>query len=188
MDEHPEMQRAAYEAKYSANQLEKLYNHLYMMTMSLNDMTCGLVECLKKKGMITTEELDQGMTEYVEQRKKQEIEVRIEQLGFKDKDEVVSPNDSLVFVKLGILFNDTFLPTYPKDLFFVTGRTYIYPGLEEQLVGLKIGDKKKFELTMPEDFKIETVKGKTLQFHVLVHDIRKKMTDEQKSDQSNTEE
>ena len=46
------------------------------------------------------------------------------------------------------------------------------PGFEEQLVGLKSGDKKDVKVTFPEDYHAEDLKGKEATFKVTVHEVK----------------
>ncbi len=46
------------------------------------------------------------------------------------------------------------------------------PGFEEQLIGLKSGDEKDVEVTFPEDYHAEDLKGKKATFKVKVHEVK----------------
>lgn len=46
------------------------------------------------------------------------------------------------------------------------------PGFEEQLIGLKSGDEKDVEVTFPEDYHAEELKGKKATFKVKVHEVK----------------
>lgn len=48
------------------------------------------------------------------------------------------------------------------------------PGFEDQLVGLNAGDEKDVEVTFPEDYHAEDLKGKAAVFHCTIHNIQKK--------------
>lgn len=54
----------------------------------------------------------------------------------------------------------------------IGGRNFI-PGFEDQLVGMKKGDKKSFSITAPEDYFYKDVAGKSLDFNVRMNDIKK---------------
>ncbi len=55
----------------------------------------------------------------------------------------------------------------------VIGKENFVPGFEDQLIGLKKGERKEFSLTAPKDFANKTVAGKKLDFAVTVKDIKK---------------
>ena len=46
------------------------------------------------------------------------------------------------------------------------------PGFEEQLIGLKSGDKKDVKVTFPKDYHAEDLKGKDATFKVTVHEVK----------------
>ncbi|MGI6117176.1 MAG: trigger factor [Bilifractor sp.] len=48
------------------------------------------------------------------------------------------------------------------------------PGFEDQLIGMNIGDEKDVEVTFPEDYYAEDLKGKDAVFHCTIHNIQKK--------------
>lgn len=55
----------------------------------------------------------------------------------------------------------------------VIGKENFVPGFEDQLIGMKKGERKEFSLTAPKDFANKTVAGKKLDFAVTVKDIKK---------------
>ncbi len=52
------------------------------------------------------------------------------------------------------------------------GSNTFIPGFEEQLIGLKTGDEKEIELTFPEDYHAEDLKGQKVVFKVKVNEIK----------------
>ena len=48
------------------------------------------------------------------------------------------------------------------------------PGFEEQLIGLKPGDEKEINVTFPEDYGNEDLKGKEAVFKVKIHEVKEK--------------
>jgi trigger factor len=51
-----------------------------------------------------------------------------------------------------------------------TGR--LIPGFEDQLVGVKKGDEKQINVTFPEDYNVENLKGKAATFDLVITDVR----------------
>ncbi|MDD2865564.1 MAG: trigger factor, partial [Methylococcales bacterium] len=51
------------------------------------------------------------------------------------------------------------------------GAANMIPGFEDNLIGLKVGDNKKFTATFPEDYPNEKLKGKTAEFEIDVKQI-----------------
>jgi len=52
------------------------------------------------------------------------------------------------------------------------GSGQFIPGFEEQLTGVKTGDKKTITVTFPEDYPAENLKGKEAEFDVTVHQVK----------------
>jgi trigger factor len=53
------------------------------------------------------------------------------------------------------------------------GSGMFIPGFEEQLVGVKAGDETDVNVTFPEDYSAENLKGKDAVFHVVVHEVKR---------------
>ncbi len=56
----------------------------------------------------------------------------------------------------------------------VLGSGQFIPGFEEQVAGMAIGEKKNIEVTFPEDYQAEDLKGKTAVFAVTLNSIKAK--------------
>jgi trigger factor len=54
------------------------------------------------------------------------------------------------------------------------GSNSFIPGFEEQLIGLGKGEEKEVEVTFPEDYHSESLKGQAAVFKVKIHDIKRK--------------
>lgn len=52
------------------------------------------------------------------------------------------------------------------------------PGFVDNLVGVKAGESKSFDITFPADYNNEQLAGETVTFHFTVHDIKKKVLPE----------
>ncbi len=58
-----------------------------------------------------------------------------------------------------------------KGMAVVLGKEYFVPGFDKQLVGIKGGETKEFELPYPKDFHQKNLAGKMVQFKVTVIDV-----------------
>lgn len=65
-----------------------------------------------------------------------------------------------------------------SDYLLEIGSNSFIPGFEEGMVGMKKGEKKTLELTFPEDYHAEDLKGATVKFDVEVLEIKEKKTPE----------
>ena len=59
-----------------------------------------------------------------------------------------------------------------EDMAVELGSGRLIPGFEDQLVGAKAGDKRELNVTFPDDYPSETVKGKPAVFAVTVKDVK----------------
>ncbi len=57
----------------------------------------------------------------------------------------------------------------------IIGEDRLIPGFEDELVGLKVGDSKGFDITFPADYGEETLAGQQAHFEVEVRELREKI-------------
>jgi trigger factor len=60
----------------------------------------------------------------------------------------------------------------------VIGEGRMVPGWEEQLVGMAIGETKEFDVTFPDDYRVEGLRGKVAHFSVELLDLRDRILPE----------
>ncbi|MBR0461427.1 MAG: trigger factor [Erysipelotrichaceae bacterium] len=60
----------------------------------------------------------------------------------------------------------------------VIGSNSFIPGFEEQLIGMKPEEEKEIDVTFPENYHVEDLKGAATKFKVKVHEIKKKVLPE----------
>jgi trigger factor len=60
----------------------------------------------------------------------------------------------------------------------VIGENRMIAGWEDQLVGMAIGDTKGFDITFPDDYRVEELRGKEAHFEVELLDLREKLLPE----------
>ena len=65
-----------------------------------------------------------------------------------------------------------------KDQMYEIGRGNLIPGFEEELVGVKAGEERTFDITFPEDYHAEDLAGQTATFVVNVKEIKEKIVPE----------
>jgi len=59
-----------------------------------------------------------------------------------------------------------------KDFEVRLGREQLIPGFEEQIVGMTIGQEKQFDLPFPDDYPQENLAGQTVQFDMILKEIK----------------
>ncbi len=60
----------------------------------------------------------------------------------------------------------------------IIGEGRMVPGWEDQLIGLDIGAKKSFDITFPDDYRVEELRGKDAHFEVEMLDLRERVLPE----------
>ncbi len=71
----------------------------------------------------------------------------------------------------GFLNGEPFVGGQAKDHQAVLGQGRLLPDFEKQLVGMKAGESRSFELTFPADYHAETLASKTVRFDVVLHRV-----------------
>jgi trigger factor len=91
------------------------------------------------------------------------------------EDRPVKDGDYLIIAFEGRRDGETFEGGSSDRYPIVVGAGRMIPGFEEALVGLAIGEEKRFGLTFPDDYPDKTLAGKPVEFTVTVHEIREKV-------------
>lgn len=91
------------------------------------------------------------------------------------EDRPVKDGDYLIIAFEGRRDGETFEGGSSDRYPIVVGARRMIPGFEEALVGLAIGEEKRFGLTFPDDYPDKTLAGKPVEFTVTVHEIREKV-------------
>ncbi|MGD0861636.1 MAG: trigger factor [Candidatus Limnocylindrales bacterium] len=60
----------------------------------------------------------------------------------------------------------------------ILGQNRLYPGFEDHVVGLRKGEDCEFDLDIPEDFQVATMRGRHMHFHVTLKELRGKVLPE----------
>jgi trigger factor len=80
--------------------------------------------------------------------------------------------DLLVVDFVGSIDGEPFEGGAATDAELVIGSGRFIPGFEEQLIGAKPGGKVTVQVTFPEDYQVETLKGKAAEFAVEVKEVK----------------
>ena len=90
-----------------------------------------------------------------------------------EADTAAAKGDAAVIDFLGKLDGTPFEGGAGTDYQLVLGSGQFIPGFEDQLVGVKAGDKKDVSLTFPAEYPAEKLAGKAVVFEVTVKEVRK---------------
>lgn len=112
-----------------------------------------------------------------------EIEKEIENLrkryaNMEVKDGAIETGDTAVIDFEGFKDGVAFAGGKAENHNLVIGSNSFIPGFEDALIGLKAGDEKDVELTFPENYHAEELKGKAVVFKVKVNDVKKEVLPE----------
>lgn len=94
------------------------------------------------------------------------------------EDGAVEDGDTTVIDYEGFLDDVAFEGGKGENYDLVIGSHSFIPGFEEQLIGMKPEETKDINVTFPEDYHAENLKGKDVRFTVTVHEIKKKVLPE----------
>ncbi len=109
----------------------------------------------------TDAEVDEAVAELVEQNRR-----------YESKTGKAADGDMVVIDFLGRIDGVAFDGGAAEDAQLVLGSGQFIPGYEEQLIGAKAGDVVTVKVTFPEDYGLDTLKGKAAEFEVKVKDVR----------------
>jgi trigger factor len=106
-------------------------------------------------------------------------ELRGEQATLRPIDDRGAAEGDVAAVKFtGTIDGEPFEGGSADRLPLVIGEGRMVPGWEEQLVGMKIEETKGFEVTFPDDYRVEDLRGKQAHFEVTVLDLRERVLPE----------
>jgi trigger factor len=106
-------------------------------------------------------------------------ELRAEQATLRPVDDRAAAKEDLAAVKfVGTIDGEPFEGGSADRLPLVIGEDRMIPGWEDQLIGLKIGEAKGFDITFPDDYRVEELQGKQAHFEVELLDLRERILPE----------
>jgi trigger factor len=79
---------------------------------------------------------------------------------------------------VGTIDGEPFEGGSADQLPLVIGEDRMIPGWEDQVVGMEIGATKGFDITFPDDYRVEELRGKAAHFEVELLDLREKLLPE----------
>ena len=121
-----------------------------------------------KRATVKSEEIDKE----IERLRNQKAELEIKEDG------AVEDGDIAVIDYKGIKDGEAFEGGSAENYALTIGSKTFIPGFEEQLIGMKAEEEKTIEVTFPEDYHAENLKGAKVNFEVKVHEIKKKVLPE----------
>jgi trigger factor len=94
------------------------------------------------------------------------------QRGFEEKQGPAEDGDQLVVDFVGRVDGEAFDGGSASDAAIIIGSNRFIPGFEEQLVGAKAGEERTLKVTFPDDYPVESLRGKAAEFETKVKNVR----------------
>ena len=88
------------------------------------------------------------------------------------EDRAAEDGDVTVIDFKGILDGEAFEGGTAENYSLTLGSGAFIPGFEEQIIGHKAGEEFTIDVTFPEDYQAEELKGKAVQFEIKLHEIK----------------
>lgn len=122
------------------------------------------LKAVKKVQQVTDNDIDNVL---------QNLQKRHAQLiAIEDRD-VVEKEDYILFDFKGFIDDEPFEGGAAENYTLKIGSNSFIPGFEDQLIGKKIGEEEKVQVTFPADYHQETLAGKEAVFKVNIKEIKK---------------
>ncbi len=103
-----------------------------------------------------------------------EIKTLLSQNGtLEPKEGAVEFGDTAIFDFEGFLDGAPFDGGKAENYSLEIGSGQFIPGFEDQMVGLNPGEEKDLNVTFPENYQAENLKGKPVVFHVKLHEVKR---------------
>lgn len=137
------------------------------------------VELGEYKG-IEVEEMNTEVTE--EELNEALNNLREEHAELVVKEGAIEDGDTVIFDFEGFKDDEAFEGGKADNYELVIGSNSFIPGFEEAMIGLSAGEEKDIDLTFPEDYHVEDLKGADVVFKVKVHEVKEKQVPELNED------
>lgn len=137
------------------------------------------VELGEYKG-IEVEEMNTEVTE--EELNEALNNLREEHAELVVKEGAIEDGDTVIFDFEGFKDGEAFEGGKADNYELVIGSNSFIPGFEEAMIGLSAGEEKDIDLTFPEDYHVEDLKGADVVFKVKVHEVKEKQVPELNED------
>ena len=121
------------------------------------------IEVTRYKADVTAEDVDKMIDV-----------LREHQASWKEVDRAAQDGDQVNIDFVGTRDGEAFEGGSAEGQNLVLGSGSMIPGFEDGLVGLKAGDEKTLELTFPEDYQAEELRGAAVEFKVTVNSVSEK--------------
>jgi trigger factor len=98
--------------------------------------------------------------------------LRKQRVSYTIVDRVAQNDDQVVIDFKGFIGDEPFQGGEASNYQLVLGQNQFLPDFEANVIGMKQGESKSFELTFPEDYQASNLAGKTVRFDVTIHEVK----------------
>lgn len=128
-------------------------------------------------------EVEEMNTEVTEEELNEALDnLREEHAELVVKEGAIEDGDTVIFDFEGFKDGEAFEGGKADNYELVIGSNSFIPGFEEAMIGLSAGEEKDIDLTFPEDYHVEDLKGADVVFKVKVHEVKEKQVPELNED------
>jgi len=134
-------------------------------------------------GDVSTAVIQRPVTEVTDADVDRTIDIlRRQRTRYEPVDRPAQSGDQVELDFDGFLDGEPFAGGQAKGHRLVLGQGQFLPDFEAQLIGMKAGESRSFELTFPADYHSETMAGKTVRFDVVLHQVQEAILPEVDAD------
>ena len=130
-------------------------------------------------GALDTIEITRQSTDITDADIDKMIEVlRNQQKEWKETDAAAADGNQVVLSFDGSIDGEPFDGGKAEDFSMEVGRGQMIPAFEKAVIGMKAGDEKDADVSFPDDYQAENLKGKTVQFNLKVSSVNESVLPE----------
>ncbi len=130
-------------------------------------------------GALDTIEITRQSTDITDADIDKMIEVlRNQQKEWKETDAAAADGNQVVLSFDGSIDGEPFEGGKAEDFTMEVGRGQMIPDFEKAVIGMKAGDEKDADVSFPDDYQAENLKGKTVQFNLKVSSVNESVLPE----------
>lgn len=100
------------------------------------------------------------------------VTLRKQQATWNDEDRAAAKDDKIIIDFVGRVDGEEFEGGKGTDVPLVLGSNSMIPGFEDALIGVNAGEVRTINVTFPESYPAESLKGKAAEFDVTIHKVQ----------------
>lgn len=105
-------------------------------------------------------------------------ELRDSEAHLEPMDRPAQLGDYTIVAFQGTRDGESFIGGSSEQMPLILGQNRLYPGFEDHIVGLSKGEEREFDITIPEDFQVESMRGAKMHFNLTLKELRGKVAPE----------